>query len=126
MPNISGSYGRLAGWQAGRLADEIRLDFETFKILYKLNYLDFYFVDISVMLLIVLEVHFSLFFSNKMYFRMCLVVYKILSPFYSCQSLLLGTSVPNDMKVNKKHTLELFMLRLYVWCICKVLSSIVF
>ena len=46
----------MAGWQAGRLADEVWLNFELFKILYRLNYLDFYFqiVDISAMLLLVL------------------------------------------------------------------------
>ena len=32
---------------AGQLADEIQVDFEIFKILYWLNYLDFHFVDIS-------------------------------------------------------------------------------
>ena len=41
----------LVDFVAGRLADEIELDFEIFKILYRLNYLDFYFVDISTMLL---------------------------------------------------------------------------
>ena len=56
--------GLTAGWQA----DETQLDYEIFKIPYRLNYLDFYFVDISSVLLIVLEVHFSLLFSNKMYF----------------------------------------------------------
>ena len=49
------------------------------------------------MLLIVLEVYFSLLFSNKAYFRVCFVVCKMQSPFFSCRSLLLGTSVPNDM-----------------------------
>ena len=62
MPSPSGSY-------SGRLADEIWLDFEILKILYSLNYLEFYFVYNSTMLLIVLEVHFSLLFSNKAYFR---------------------------------------------------------
>ena len=57
MPSASESYGRLA--------DEIRLDCEILKILYRLNYLDIYFVYSSAMLLIVLEVHFSLLFSNK-------------------------------------------------------------
>ena len=47
------------------------------------------------MLLIVLEVHFSLLFSNKAYFRVYFVVCKIQLPFL-CRSLLLGTSVPND------------------------------
>ena len=59
----------LLGLTAGQLADEIRVDFEIFKILYRLNYLAFHFVDISTMLLIVLEVHFNLLFSNKAYFR---------------------------------------------------------
>ena len=36
--------GLTAGWLAGWLADEMRVDFEIFKILYRLNYLDFYFV----------------------------------------------------------------------------------
>ena len=57
VPSTSGSYGRMA--------NEIQLDSEIFKILYKLNYLDFYFFDISAMLLIVLEVHFSLFSQTK-------------------------------------------------------------
>ena len=77
-PSTSGSYSKLAG----RLADKLQMDFEIFKILYRLNYLEFYFVDISAMLLIVLEVHFSLLFSNKAYFRVCFVVLKILSPFF--------------------------------------------
>ena len=87
----------LVGLMAGRLADKIQLEFWTLKILYRLNYLNFYFVYSSVKLLIVLEVHFSLLFSNKVYFRGCFVVCKIQSPFFSCQSLLLGTSIPNDI-----------------------------
>ena len=43
-PTASGSYGRLAGWLAGWQADEMLVDFKIFKILYKLNYSDFYFV----------------------------------------------------------------------------------
>ena len=74
--------GWLAGWLAGRLADEIRLDFEILKILYRLNYLDFYFVYSSAMLLIVLEVYFSLLFSNKADFRVCFVARKIRSPLF--------------------------------------------
>ena len=77
-PSASGSYGRLAG----RLADEIRLDFEILKILYRLNYLDFYFVYSSAMLLIVLEVYFSLLFSNKADFRVCFVARKIWLPLF--------------------------------------------
>ena len=83
MPSASGSYGRQA--------DEMQMDFQIFKILYRLNYLEFYSVDISAMLsLIVLEVHFSLLFSNKVYFRVYFVMPKILSPLLSCRSLLLG------------------------------------
>ena len=68
--------------QAGRLVDKIWLDFEILKILYRSNYLDVYFVYSSAMLLIVLEVHFSLLFSNKTYFRVCFMVCKIRSPFF--------------------------------------------
>ena len=92
-PSTSGFYGKLAG----RLADKLQMDFEIFKILYRLNYLEFYLVDISAMLLIMLEVHFSLLFTNKAYFRVCFVVLLILLPFL-CRSLLLDTSVPNDKK----------------------------
>ena len=74
MPSTSGSYGKLV--------DEIKLDFEIFAILYRLNYLDFYFVHISAMLLIVLKMHFNLFFSSEEYFRVCCIVCKIWSPFF--------------------------------------------
>ena len=77
-PSASGSYGR----QAGRVADKIWLDFEILKILYRLKYLDFYFVYSSAMLLIVLEVYFSLLFSNKVDFRVCFVAHKIRSPLF--------------------------------------------
>ena len=78
-PSASRSYGRLAG--------EIRLDFEILTILYRLNYLDFYFLYSSAMLLIVLEVYFSLLFSNKADFRVCFVARKI-------RSLLFFMSIP--------------------------------
>ena len=56
----------LAGLTAGRLEDEIRLFFEILKIpLYRLNYLDFYFVYSSAILLILLEVHISVLFQTK-------------------------------------------------------------
>ena len=70
----------LVGLTVGRQADEIRLDFEILKILYRLNYFDFYFVYSSAMLLIVLEVHFSLLFSNKAHCKVCFVVHKIRLP----------------------------------------------
>ena len=34
----------LVGLMAGRLADKVRVDFEIFRILYRINYLDFHFV----------------------------------------------------------------------------------
>ena len=74
MPNASGSYGRLI--------DEILLDCEILKILYGLNYFDFYFMYSGAMLLIVLEMQFSLLFSNNMLFRVCFVLCKIWSPFF--------------------------------------------
>ena len=86
-------------WSYGRLADEIRLDFAILKILYRLNYLDFYFVYSSAILLIVLEVHFSLLFSNKANFKVCLWCVKSGRHCFSCRSLLLGTSAPNDIYI---------------------------
>ena len=56
--------GLMVGRQAGRLADEIQLDCKILKVLYKLNYFDFYFVYSNAMLLIVLEVNFSLLFFS--------------------------------------------------------------
>ena len=66
-------------WQACRL-EEIWVDFEIFKIFYRLKYFIFYFVNITTILFIVLEVHFSQFIS---YFRACFVVCKIQLPFFN-------------------------------------------
>ena len=60
MPVTSGFYGMLA--------DEIWMDFEIFKILYTLNYLDFTLFNV----IIVLKVHFSQLSSNKAHFKACL------------------------------------------------------
>ena len=87
-PSASGSYGRQA--------DEIQQDFEILKILYRLNYVDFYFVYSSAMPLIVLEVHFSVLFSNKAHLGCVLWCIKYGRHCFSCRSLLLGTSAPND------------------------------
>ena len=67
---------------AGRLADEILVDFEIFKKFYTLQCLVFHIVNITAMLLIVLEVHFSWFYLNKEYFRVCFVGHKICLPFF--------------------------------------------
>ena len=119
-PSASGSYGRQAGGrvggQTGRLADEIRLDFEILKILYRLNYLDFYFVYGSAMLLIVLEVHFSLLFSNKAHFRVCLWRVKSGRHCFSCRSLLLGTSAPNDIYLSNVCTTATSIITISTYC----------
>ena len=81
----------LVGLTAGRLTDTAQLDF---KILYRLNYFDFYFVYSSV-INSVRSAFQSAFL--KAYFRMCFVMCKLWSPSFSCWSLLLGISVPNDM-----------------------------
>ena len=52
--------GLMAGWQT------IWVDFKILKILYWLNYLGFYFVNINAILL-VSELHFNQLFSNKVY-----------------------------------------------------------
>ena len=67
---------------AGRPADEMQLDCKILEILYRLKYFDFYFVYSSAMLLIVLEVYFSLLFLNNEYVRVCFVVCKIQSSFF--------------------------------------------
>ena len=66
----------LVGLMAGKLADELGLDFEIYEIFFRLNYLDFYFVDISAMLLVVLE-GFSRLLSNKAYFKVFLWCIKV-------------------------------------------------
>ena len=38
------SYGRLAGWKAGRQADKIVLNLEIFKIIYQMKYSGFHYV----------------------------------------------------------------------------------
>ena len=50
-PTTSGSYSRLAGRLAACLADEMGVDFEIFKIIYRLNYSDFTLFSIVIMLL---------------------------------------------------------------------------
>ena len=49
------------------------------------------------MLLIVLEVHFSLLFANKAHFRVCFMARKIRSPlFFMSIPTIRYTSAPND------------------------------
>ena len=85
--------GLTAGWQA----DEITLDFVIIKILHRLNYLDFYFVDTIAKLLIVLEVH-SACSSQTKHILGCILSCIKLVVIFSCQSLLLGTSISIDAR----------------------------
>ena len=71
--------GRQAGRQAGR---RNKAGFQNLENPLQVKLLDFHFVYSSAMLLIVLEVHFSLLFSNKANFRVCSVVHKIQSPLF--------------------------------------------
>ena len=72
-PTISGSYGR----EVGRPADEIRVSFEIFKILCRLNYSGGYFVYYHCNVNTVLELHFNQLLSCKAYFNVCFEVRKI-------------------------------------------------
>ena len=56
---------------AGREADEMQVDFEIFKILYRLSYLSFYFACYHSNVTTVLEFHFSQLLSSKAYFKVC-------------------------------------------------------
>ena len=83
--------GRLAGW----LGDEILVDFKNFKILYRSD------LDCTVQCYYSISNAFQTAFVNKAYFKACFVLSceKFLCHF-SCQSLLLSTSVLNDCNDN--------------------------
>ena len=62
----------LVGLMAGRQASRQNVSgFEIFKILYRLNYLGFYFVCYHSNVTTVLELHFSRLLSSKAYFKVC-------------------------------------------------------
>ena len=71
--------GLTAGRQAGR---RNTAGFRNLENPLQVKLFGFYFVYSSAMLLIVLEVHFSLLFSNKADFRVCFVARKIRSPLF--------------------------------------------
>ena len=58
----------------------------------------------------VLELHSVGFCQVEVYFKVCFEVRKIRLPFFSCQSLLLGTNVPNYICV----AITVFM---YAYCV---------
>ena len=72
------------------------MDFKIFKIVYRVNYLDFYFVLYHCNVIIVLELHFSQLLSVKLIVRCVLKCKKFVCHSFSCQSLLLSTNTLND------------------------------
>ena len=77
MLSTSKVYSRLFGRQVGWQTKHGSVGFKIFKIFYMLNYLNFYFANITAMLLIVLEVYFSQLVSNEVYFKASFEVRKI-------------------------------------------------
>ena len=75
--------GRLAGWPAGWLADEMGVDFEILKILYRLSYSDFYFVLYCYNVIIVLLCILTGFSQLKLILRCALRRKKFRLPFFS-------------------------------------------
>ena len=63
----SGFYGR----EGGMPAEEMRVGFDIFKILYRLNYSGFYFVYYYCNVTMVLEQYFSRLLSSKACFMVC-------------------------------------------------------
>ena len=55
----------------------MRVDFKILKILYRLNYLEFYFVKYCYNVVIVLSMHFNRFFSTKANYKVCIEVQNI-------------------------------------------------
>ena len=64
----------LLGLTAGRLADKMWVGVKILKILYRLNYLGFYFVYYHCNVVTVLELHFSWLLSSKAYVKVCFEV----------------------------------------------------
>ena len=91
-PTASESYGREGGKTKYGWVSKFRNSRYT-------GYLSFYCVyyHCNVATYTVLELHFSRLLSSKAYFKVCLEVWKILQPFFSCQSLLLGTIISSDI-----------------------------
>ena len=58
-------------------ADETRVDFEILKLFYRLNYLEFYFVQYYCNFTAVLELHSVDYCQVKVYFKVCFEVRKI-------------------------------------------------
>ena len=94
-PTASGSYGR----EGGRPADEIRVDFKILKLIYRFNYSEFNLFNIIAILLQYYNCIQSPFVKLKFILR-CVLKCKIFGSHFLCQSLLLGTNVPNDNSIS--------------------------
>ena len=71
---------RQVGGRVGRQADKIQVGLETFKTLYRLNCLGFYFLfSITTT---VLELHFGRLLSSKACFKVCFELQNIRSSFF--------------------------------------------
>ena len=82
----------MAGWHA----DKIGMSCKIFKIPYKLNYLDFYFIWWQYNVIIVLVVHFSLLSSSKAYLKACFKSWTIRCHFSTSIPTFRYYNVPND------------------------------
>ena len=80
---------------AGRATDEIRVDFEILKLLYRLNYLNFYFVLYHCNFTAVLELHSVSFCQVKVYFKVCFKYENLVAIFF----MSIPTNVPNNKHV---------------------------
>ena len=86
----------LVGLMAERPADEIWVDIEILNLFYRLSYSDFYLVYYHCNFTAVLELH-SVGFCRV---KVCVLKWeKFGSHYFSCQPLLLGTNVPNDILI---------------------------
>ena len=63
------------------------VEFDIFKTLCRLNYLDFHYIQYQCNIIIVLEMHFSQLFSSIAYFKVCFEAHKIWSPYFLNQML---------------------------------------
>ena len=96
--------GLMAGRQAGRLTDEIQVDFKLFTG-YGFLFCLIYHCNITI----VLEVHLSQLLSIKFIIRHVLKCKKLIGIF-SCQSLLYSTNIVNHIKAKDKSHIKITLM----------------
>ena len=121
---MGGQAGRQAGRQASKQADEIQVSLKIFLNSLQVKLFGLLFVYYHCNVTTVLELHFSQLLSSKAYFIMCFEVQKFGLPFFSCTSLLLSTSVPNN-NINYSY-INMYVASLYtvVWKNFKITNFI--